>query len=77
MRLLQVLGPGCSNCENLSQNVCKAARDLGLEFRFEKVKEMNAIARFGVIITPALVVDGEVKSSGRVLSVEEVKKLLL
>lgn len=76
MKLLQVLGPGCPNCEKLSQNVCEAARELELEFRFEKIKDMNVITGFGVMMTPALVVDGEVKSSGRVLSVEEIKKLL-
>ena len=76
MKLLQVLGPGCPNCEKLSQNVCEAARELGLEFRFEKIKDMNVITGFGVMMTPALVVDGEVKSSGRVLFVEEIKKLL-
>jgi len=77
MKLLQVLGPGCPNCEKLSQHVFEAARELGLEFQFEKIKDMNVITGFGVMMTPALVVDGEVKSSGRVLSVEEIKKLLL
>jgi small redox-active disulfide protein 2 len=73
---LQVLGPGCPNCEKLASNAAAAARELNLDFELEKVKDMQKIMEFGVMITPALVVDGEVKSVGRIQSVEEIKKLL-
>jgi small redox-active disulfide protein 2 len=76
MMKLQVLGPGCPNCEKLAANVAAAARELNLNFELEKVKDMQKIMEFGVMITPALVVDGEVKSVGRIQSVEELKKLL-
>jgi len=76
MKLLQVLGPGCPKCEQLSMNTAEAARQAGIEFRLEKVKDINAITSFGVMMTPALMVDGEVKSMGKILSVEEIKKML-
>jgi len=74
---LQVLGPGCPNCEKLASNAAAAARELGIEFVLEKVKDFRRYSEFGLIMTPALVVDGEVKISGRVQSVEEIKKLLV
>jgi small redox-active disulfide protein 2 len=73
---LQVLGPGCPSCEKLASNAAAAARELNLDFKLEKVKDMQKIMEFGVMITPALVVNGEVKSVGRIQSVEEIKKLL-
>ncbi|MCC8998831.1 MAG: thioredoxin family protein [Candidatus Contendobacter sp.] len=72
----QVLGSGCAKCKTLGQHTEAAAQALGLEYKMEKVTDMNAIIDAGVMSTPALAVNGEVKSAGRVLSVEEIKKLL-
>ncbi len=76
MKTLQILGTGCPKCEKLAANAEAAAKELGLEFEFKKVKEITEIIKFGVMMTPALVVDGEVKAVGRVPSVDEIKKML-
>ena len=76
MMKFQVLGSGCAKCKSLGQHAEAAAQALGLEYELEKVTDMNAIIDAGVTRTPALAVNGEVKSAGRVLSVEEIKKLL-
>ncbi len=73
---LQVLGSGCSKCVALSEHATAAAEALGLEYELEKVTDINAIIDAGVTRTPALVVNGDVKSSGKVLSVDDIKKLL-
>ena len=75
-RLLQVLGPGCAKCTKLAENVKAAAAELGINAQVEKVTDINAITGFGVMMTPALVIDGEVKVVGKVPSVEEIKQLL-
>ncbi len=75
-RLIQVLGPGCPKCAKLTANAEAAARELGLDAQVEKVTDLNVIVGFGVMATPALVVDGEVKSSGKLLSVDELKRFL-
>ena len=76
MKTLQILGPGCANCVRLANNVEAAATQLGMEFTMEKVTDFQAIVRAGVMKTPALVVDGQVKLYGRVPSVEEIKTIL-
>ena len=76
MRSVKILGMGCPRCEKLAENVEAAVRDLGIECHIEKVTDINEIMKFGVMLTPALAVDGEVKSAGKVLSVEELKPLL-
>jgi small redox-active disulfide protein 2 len=73
---LQILGKGCAKCVALGEHAEAAARALGLDYELEKVTDMNAIIDAGVMTTPGLAVDGTVKSAGRVLSVEEIKKLL-
>ncbi|MCU0768188.1 MAG: thioredoxin family protein [Burkholderiaceae bacterium] len=73
---LQVLGTGCAKCIALGEHATAAAQALGLDYELEKVTDINAIIDAGVSRTPALAVNGEVKSSGKVLSVEEVKALL-
>ena len=75
-KLLQVLGPGCAKCTKLAENAKAAAGELGINAQVEKVTDINAITGFGVMMTPALVIDGEVKVVGKVPSVEEVKQLL-
>jgi small redox-active disulfide protein 2 len=73
---LQVLGTGCPKCATLALNADVAARSLGLDYVLEKVTDLDAIVEAGVMSTPGLAIDGEVKSVGRVLSVEEIKRLL-
>ncbi len=72
----QVLGSGCAKCKTLGQHTGAAAQALGLEYELEKVTNMNAIIDAGVMRTPALAVNGEIKSAGNVLSVDEIKTLL-
>jgi small redox-active disulfide protein 2 len=77
MRKLQILGGGCAKCHELAERTEAAASALGLEFVVEKVSDLKEIMGFGVQRTPALVVDGKVKVSGRVPSVEEIKGMLV
>lgn len=73
---LQILGPGCPKCRALTANTETAIRELGLDASIEKVDKVLDIARAGVMMTPALAIDGEVKSSGHILSVHQVKEIL-
>lgn len=73
---IQILGTGCPKCKQLSEHAEEAVKALGLNAEIEKVTQINDIMAFGVMITPALAVDGKVKSSGKVLSVEEMKGML-
>ena len=75
-KLLQVLGPGCSRCETLKEHAEAAVKELGIDASVEKISDINVITGFGVMMTPALVIDGEVKVVGKVPSVEEIKQLL-
>lgn len=76
MTKLQVLGTGCSTCEKLAEMAVDTATALGIEFELEKVTEIDAITAFGVMSTPALVVDGDVKVSGRLPSAAELKEMI-
>ena len=76
MRTVQVLGPGCPNCQKLASLVEEAAREMGVECEIEKVTNIEQIVSFGVMATPALVVDGRVLVTGRVPSADELKKFL-
>lgn len=76
MKDLKILGTGCAKCQKLTETAEAAARELGIDYQVEKVKEINRIMEFGVMVTPALVVDGEVKVAGKVPSVEEIKAML-
>lgn len=76
MRKLQILGMGCPKCHKLGEMTETAARELGLEYELVWVTDINDIIGFGVMVTPALAVDGDVKVSGRVPSVEDIKKML-
>jgi small redox-active disulfide protein 2 len=73
---LQILGTGCPKCQLLAANVEAAAEALGLEYELVKVTDINEIMAFGVMMTPALAIDGEVKVVGKVPDVETVKGLL-
>jgi small redox-active disulfide protein 2 len=76
MRKLQILGTGCAKCRMLTDHTEQAAKALGLEYTLEKVTDINDIIAFGVMATPALVVDGEVKVAGRVPTADAIKPLL-
>jgi small redox-active disulfide protein 2 len=76
MKTLQILGSGCANCQRLANNVEAAAKELGMDFTLEKVTDIETIVRAGVMRTPALVVDGQVKLYGRVPNVEEIKTII-
>ncbi len=76
MKKLQILGTGCPKCKKLAENAEAAAKALGIEYELEKVKDINEIMKFGVMMTPALAVDGEVKVVGKVPDPEAIKPLL-
>ena len=76
MKQIKVLGPGCPRCEQLAAITRQAADELGIAYDFEKVTDIMRFADFGVMMTPGLVVDGEVKSQGKVPSLDEIKQML-
>ena len=76
MKLVQVLGPGCAKCEKLKHNAEEAVKQSDAEATVEKISDIMQITAFGVMMTPALVIDGEVKVVGKVPSVDEIKNLL-
>ena len=73
---LEVFGTGCMKCKRLMKNVETAVKDLGLDAEIEKIEDITAIMDRGIMLTPALVVDGEIKVSGRVADVAELKTIL-
>lgn len=73
---IQILGPGCAKCTKLMDTATAAAKELGIACELEKISDVNQIMAFGVMMTPALVVNGEVKSVGKVPSLEDMKKML-
>lgn len=75
-RLIEILGSGCAKCEMLAKHAEQAAQELGLDYAVIKIKDPAVIARYGVMQTPALVVDGRVKLQGRVLTAEHLKEFL-
>ncbi|MFC1854937.1 thioredoxin family protein [Thermodesulfobacteriota bacterium] len=76
MKKIRILGPGCPRCKKLAENTIKAAEELAIECDIEKVTDINEIIKAGVMVAPALVVDGAVKISGGIPSVDEIKKLI-
>jgi small redox-active disulfide protein 2 len=75
-RKVQILGAGCAKCARLAANAAEAAKTSGVACEIEKVTDMGEIARLGVMLTPALAVDGEVKASGRVPTAEEIRGMI-
>ena len=73
---IQILGTGCPKCKQLEANTRKALEETGKKAEMEKVTDVNKIIEFGVMATPALAIDGKVKSSGKIADVEEIKKML-
>lgn len=76
MKMIQILGTGCPKCQKLTENVRAAAEQLGLDYEIEKVTDLGEITKFGVMMTPALAVDGEVKCAGKLLDPEAIKPLI-
>ena len=76
MKEIKVLGTGCSNCTTLYDNVKSAVAELGIDATVEKEQDIMKIMEYNVMSIPALVVDGSVLSAGKVLTIEDVKKLL-
>ena len=76
MKKIQILGTGCPKCQKLAANAKQAARELGIDYELEKVKDIREIMKFGVMVTPALVIDGKVRVTGKVLSAAEIEHLL-
>jgi small redox-active disulfide protein 2 len=76
MKLVQVLGPGCAKCERLKKNADLAVQQAGVEAMVEKITDINVITGFGVMMTPALAIDGEVKFVGKVATPEEIQRFL-
>jgi small redox-active disulfide protein 2 len=77
MKKIQILGTGCPKCKKLAENAEAAIKDLGIDCALEKVTEISEIMKFGVMMTPALAIDGLVKSVGKVISPDEIKKMLM
>ena len=73
---IEILGMGCSNCNKLYQNALEAAKQSGKEVEVVKIEDIQKIMAYGVMSTPALVVDGVVKAKGKVPKVEEIKELI-
>lgn len=76
MKKIQILGTGCPKCQKLTENAKAAADQLGLDYEIEKITDLSEITKFGVMVTPALAVDGQVKSAGKVLDAEAIKGMI-
>ena len=76
MKILKVLGPGCPRCEKLATLTREAADELGVEYQLEKITDITKFIDYGLMMTPGLVVDGELKVHGKVPSVDEIKALI-
>lgn len=77
MKRIEILGPGCPKCTKMAENADEAARALGIDYELVKITDLGIMMGYRVMATPAIVVDGEVKSSGRLLSPEEIRKHLV
>ena len=77
MTTIQILGTGCAKCKTLAENARKAVEDARMEAEIEKVEDVREIMKFGILMTPGLVIDGEVKAAGRVVSSNDIRKLLV
>ena len=73
---IEILGTGCPKCNKLAELAEQAVKESGIEAEIIKITEINEIMNYGVMITPALVIDGEIKSTGKIPSIEEIKNWL-
>jgi len=76
MKKIQILGTGCPKCKQLTANAEQAAKELNIEYEIEKVEKVKDIMAYGVMSTPAIAVNGEIKKSGKVVEPEEIKNFL-
>jgi small redox-active disulfide protein 2 len=77
VKKLIVLGPGCPRCENLLRITGQAAEELGIEYHLEKLTDITKFAEYGLMMTPGLVVDGELKVQGKVPTIDDIKSMLV
>jgi len=77
MKKIQILGTGCPKCKKLAESAQQAINGLVGEFEIEKITDINEIMKFGVMMTPALAIDGQVKSVGKIIAPEEIRKMLV
>ena len=75
MKKIQILGTGCPKCRKLAENAEAAAKELAIEYQIEKVTDINEMMKFGVMVTPALVINGQVKVTGKVADVGDIKEM--
>jgi small redox-active disulfide protein 2 len=73
---IQILGMGCPKCKKLYETAEQAAKELGLDYEMEKIDNIDRITEMGVMMTPALAIDGEVKLEGRIPTIENLKEIL-
>jgi len=73
---IEILGPGCVRCERLTENVQQALKELNIEAEVTKVTDLKEILRYGLMLTPGLVVNGRVRAAGQVLSPKQIVELL-
>lgn len=76
MKKIEILGTGCPKCKKLFEAVDQAAKEMGFEYTIEKVEDIHKILKYGIMVIPALVVDGELQFAGRVPSVNDLKNFL-
>ena len=76
MMKIQILGTGCPKCKKLAENAEAAAKELAIDCEIEKVTDINEMMKFGVMVTPALAIDGQVKVTGKVADVGAIKEML-
>lgn len=76
MMIFQVMGPGCAKCNQVAENAAAAADALGIEYEIVKISDFNEMMKFGVMMTPALAIDGDVKAVGKVPTTDEIKAML-
>ena len=76
MMKIQVMGPGCAKCNQVADNAAAAATALGIDFEIEKISDFNDMMKYGVMMTPALAIEGDVKCVGKVPTVDEIKSML-
>ena len=76
MKKIQILGTGCAKCKMLAELAEKAVKEAGIDGQIEKITDIKEIMKFGVMTTPALAIDGQVKTVGKLPNMEELKKIL-
>jgi len=74
---IEILGPGCAKCKQLYENARKAVQEAGVQAELTKVEDLKAISQYNVFMTPALVIDGKVKVTGKVATPDQIKKWIL